>query len=395
VVGLTGRETEIKARRIAMTGNRIFLFLIFLLISSSAQVSAADFGAGEVYALPQKDTVFDDLYAAGGTVTVAGNVEEDLVAAGGNVTVTGSVAQDMIIAGGTINISGSAGDDLRAAGGEIQFTGKTGDDAILAGGLVYLVPGSVVGGDVIAAGDRVILDAEVAGKVNLMAREVTINGPITGDVEIRADRIVIGENAVILGNFNYRSRKEAEIKAGSVIKGVTSFEKTGEPPYRRELKAFIAAWILARYLMLLTAALAAVLVFRKFSQGLVEGARNRFGGNFVTGFTVSIVAPVVIFAFFITVIGAPIGFAAGLVYVLVFVLSSAYAGVFLGSLVLKKLLKQPAPAANWKAALLGVTVYTVVGLVPLFGWLFKMLFLLTVFGFLSRALYQRAWLERY
>jgi cytoskeletal protein CcmA (bactofilin family) len=391
-----GRNTDVDVRRLAMTGNRIFLFFIFLLlfISSSTQVSAAEFSAGEVYALQQKETVFDDLYAAAGTITVAGSVEGDLVAAGGDVTMTGRVDQDMIVAGGTINISGSVGDDLRAAGGKIQIAGKVGDDAILAGGLVYFVPGSIVGGDVIAFGGRVILDAQVAGKVNIVAREVMINGQVSGDVDIRADRVVLGERAVIGGNFSYKSRKEAEMKAGSLIKGVTSFEKTEERPHRKEWKAFLAAWILARYLMLLTAALAAVLLFRKFSQGLVEGAKGRFGGDFVAGFVVVIVVPVVIVAFFITVIGAPIGFLAGLLYVLLFVLSSVYAGVFLGSLILKKLFKKPAPEANWKAALLGVTVYTVVGLVPVLGWLFKMTFLLTVFGFLSRALYQKAWIER-
>ena len=377
-----------------MTGNRLLFFLIFLLfISSSPQVSAAEFRMGEVYALQQKDTVFHDLYAAGGTITVAGSVAGDLVAAGGDVTMTGRVDQDMIIAGGTINISGSVGDDLRAAGGKIQIAGKVGDDAILAGGLVYFIPGSMVGGDVIAFGGRVMLDAEVAGKVKIVAREVMINGQVSGDVDIKADRVVLGERAVIGGNFSYKSRKEAEMKAGSLIKGVTTFEKTEEPPHRR-LKALLAAWVLARYLMLLTAALAAVLLFKKFSQGLVEGAKGRFGADFLTGFVIVIVVPVAILAFFITVIGAPIGFVAGLLYILLFVLSSVYAGVFLGSLILKKLFKKPAPEANWKAALLGVTVYTVVGIVPVFGWLFKMTFLLTVFGFLSRALYQKAWIER-
>ncbi len=379
-----------------MTRNRISLFFMVLplFLSSATQVSAAEFRMGEVYALQQKETAFDDLYAAGGTITVGGSVEGDLVAAGGDVTVTGRVAQDMIVAGGTINISGSAGDDLRAAGGKIQISGKTGDDAILAGGQVYFVPGSIVLGDVIAFGGRVILDAEVAGKVKIVARDVMINGQVSGNVDITADRIVLGEKTVIGGNFNYKSRKEAEMKAGSLIKGVTTFEKTEEPPHRAEWKAFLAVWIVAQYLMLLTAALAAVLLFKKFSQSLVEGARSRFGRNFLTGFVVSIVVPVVIFAFFITVLGAPVGLVVVLLYILLCVLSSVYAGVFLGNLIQKKLFKKPALEANWKTALLGVTVYTIVGLVPVFGWLFKMTFMLTVFGFLSRALYQKAWIER-
>jgi cytoskeletal protein CcmA (bactofilin family) len=377
-----------------MAANRIFFLLPFLSLFISTQAFSAEFRAGEVYALQQKDTVFDDLYAAGGTITVGGSVEGDLVAAGGDITVTGRIAQDVIVAGGAINISGGAGDDLRAAGGKIQIAGKVGDDAILAGGLVYFVAGSSVMGDVIASGGRVIIDADVAGRVKIMARDVTINGQVSGDVDIAADRIVIGERTVISGNLTYKSRKEAEIKAGALIKGVATFEKTEAPPRRTELKAFLAALILARYLMLVTAALAAVLLFKKFSQSLVEKAKGGFGRNFLTGFVVFVIVPVVISLLFITVIGAPVGLMGLLLYMLLFVLSSVYAGVFLGSLLQKKLLNKPAMEANWKAALLGVTVYTTAGLVPVLGWLFKMTFLLAVLGFLARAVYQKVWTER-
>ena len=93
-------------------------------------------------------------------------------------------------------------------------------------------------------------------------------------------------------------------------------------------------------------------------------------------------------------VGVPVGLVGLFLYGLLYVLSSVFAGLVIGSLLLKVLFKRPAPLANWKAALLGVTVYTVAGLIPLVGWLFKLVFFLTAFGVISRKVYAAVWAER-
>ena len=369
----------------------VVLILLSVLISVPLLISAAESKAEELYALQRSEAVSDDLYAAGGTVTVAGTVEGDLVAAGGDITISGRVMQDAIVAGGTISFLGTVGDDLRAAGGRIQITGTVGGDAVIAGGQVYAVAGSSVGGDMITAAGRVIMDAEVRGRVKIIAGEVTINGPVTGDIDITADRIVIGEKALVSGNVTYTSPRQAAIHNGAIIKGKTSYEKIEEPPHRVALMAVMATWIIARYLMLLTAALIAVLVFKRLSQGVVEGAITRFGGELLTGFVVLIVVPAAVLISFITVIGVPVGIVGLFLYGLLYVLSSVFAGLVIGSLLQKVLFKQSAPQANWKAALLGVTA---AGLIPLVGWLFKLVFFLTAFGVISRKVYAAVWAER-
>jgi cytoskeletal protein CcmA (bactofilin family) len=370
------------------------LFPLSIFLAFALPVSAAEFKAGEAYALQKSETVFNDLYAAGGTVVIAGDVEGDLTAAGGDITVTGRVAQDAILAGGSVSLSGILGDDLRAAGGRIQVTGKVGGDAVVAGGQVYFVSGSSVAGDMIVSGGGVIADAAVGGRVKIVAREVTVNGPVAGDVHITADRIVIGKKTLISGNFTYKSRKEAEIKAGAVIKGETAFERMEAPSHRVRTGAFLAAWTVGRYLMLLTAALIAVLLFKRLSQGVVERALGRFGRELLTGFIVLIVVPAAVLLCFITVIGVPIGLAGLFAYFLLFILSSVYAGVVVGSLIQKALLKRPSLEASWKTALIGVTVYTVAGLIPFLGWLFKFAFFLAALGVMSRIVYEKIGAER-
>ncbi len=137
-----------------------------------------------------------------------------------------------------------------------------------------------------------------------------------------------------------------------------------------------------------------MLLFKRLSQDVVERAHDRFGRELLTGFVVLIVVPAAVLLCFITVIGVPIGLAVLLAYFLLFLLSSVYAGVVIGSLLEKVLLKKPVPEASWKTALLGVTVYTVAGLMPFVGWLFKLTFFLAALGIMSRTVYEKMWVER-
>src|SRR2546422_3566749 len=91
----------------------IVALLLFLFLPSLAFAFVPR--AGENVAFSQ--AIQDDLYIAGGTVTVTGTVDGDVTAAGGTVTVIGRVSGALLVAGGTVEIGGSLGRSLCAAGG--------------------------------------------------------------------------------------------------------------------------------------------------------------------------------------------------------------------------------------------------------------------------------------
>jgi hypothetical protein len=140
---------------------------------------------GNVVTVAAGETVAHDLYAFGGTVTIAGNVTGDVVASGGQVTVSGSVTGDVVAAGGTVAISGKVDGDVRAAGGTVTIGGAVGEDALVAGGQVSIGQGSTVGGDVIVGAGRFVLDGAVTGSVVGEAGSYTRSGTIGGTEDVR------------------------------------------------------------------------------------------------------------------------------------------------------------------------------------------------------------------
>src|SRR3989442_2144330 len=93
------------------------LLLLFLPSPTFAFVPRA----GENVGFSQ--TIQDDLYIAGGTVTVTGTVDGDVTAAGGTVTVMGRVSGALLAAGGTVEIGGAVGRSIPAGGGASRVSG--------------------------------------------------------------------------------------------------------------------------------------------------------------------------------------------------------------------------------------------------------------------------------
>src|SRR2546426_7783819 len=91
--------------------------------------SAADLRQGPSVTISRGQTINDDIYAAGGTISIDGNVNGSVIAAGGTITVSGTVSRDVMVAGGTINVTGKVGGSIRAAGGDLATRGPGGRGA--------------------------------------------------------------------------------------------------------------------------------------------------------------------------------------------------------------------------------------------------------------------------
>ena len=68
------------------------------------------------------ETIDDDLFIAGETVTIRGVINGDVYAAGGTVDIDGVVNGDVLAAGGMVTISGQIKDDVRVAGGQVTIS---------------------------------------------------------------------------------------------------------------------------------------------------------------------------------------------------------------------------------------------------------------------------------
>jgi cytoskeletal protein CcmA (bactofilin family) len=353
---------------------------VVLSILPLVGLAAVQIRTGEDVSLAQ-EAITDDTYVVGGTVNSVASIQGDLIAAGGNLFISGSTTQDVIVAGGSVNIVGRVGDDLRAAGGNLTISGPVTDDVVVAGGQVTILPNTSIGGDVLAAGGRVVLGGVVQGSVKVSGGEVVINGTVNGNVEATAEKVTVGEQAVIRGKLLYTSPVEADIKQGSQIVGGATFTQA---TVQRASAADTAVSLLVKLLMYFVSALIIQLVLRNIATRLIGESSQKIWSNLGIGLVVLIVTPIACIIAMITVIGIPLSILALLFYIIDMVFVWLFLPVFLGAIAWKYFKKQDTIVLTWKTALLGAGIAVVLGFIPIVGWIACFLVFLTVLGGLVR-----------
>lgn len=350
--------------------------LLILLLCLPATAHAATFfktppnGAATV-----STDVNDDLYVSGSNVDISSNINGDLLAAGGSVNFNGNTAQSLFITAGNIITSGTVTNDLRAAGGNLSIASSTGGDVLVFGGVVSM-PGGSIGRDLIASAGNIVVNSPVEGKVLISGGDVTLNAPIKGSAQIQADKLRFGPKAVIDGNLSYRAPQKAVFEKGSVIKGKTTFQKAVKTTAGGLIAALV--FFLVRTAGLLLLALVLVNLLPVKSKEIVN--LRSYWAHFGLGFAVLASTPIAIILIFITVIGWPFALILTALYFIFLLAASAYAGVIVGSLFSRFVLKVPDYDATWLEAVIGVLILSVIGAIPYIGWIFWLIFLILALG---------------
>ncbi|MFC1731920.1 hypothetical protein ACFL6I_16500 [candidate division KSB1 bacterium] len=374
---------------------KTLIFFVALFMLTALSVSAATFKAGDVYEYKGGGTA-DDIYIAGGSIDVSGDINGDGILAGGEVSVLGDVTEDVTAAGGSVRLLGSIGDDVRVAGGNITVSGRVGDDLVAAGGFVKILSGSTIAGDTVIAGGTTVMNGAIDGDLTIYGEDVTINGSVNGNVTLKfTKRVTFGDDAVILGNLTYSALEEVYIPTGVLIGGYVTRVETPMKKFnfdKNDLGAFIGFFVLIKFLLMLVVGVLAVIVFRKFSNTMSVQTHDNFWKNLLIGFIVFIVIPITAVLLLATVIGIYIGFILLSMYALALLIAKVYAGIVAGALLSKWIKKEI--IVDWKWAVLGIAALQIVSLVPLFGGFAVCILVLATFGTLGTLVYKTFWLAR-
>ena len=353
---------------------------IVLVFSVPIISLAAEFRSGDQPSVRQEEKITNDVYMAGGSVTSAGLVDGDLISGGGTVVISGNVSGDVFAGGGNVNIISNIGDDVRAGGGTVIISGKVEGDLIVGGGQIN-IGGSGIGGDAILGGGSIRIDAPIAGDVKIGGGTVYINSSIGGNVKIEADEVKLGSSAVISGNLTYKAKTELIKEEGAVIKGEVKFE-----PRVASKGAFLAifsAFLLWKFFALLACALLIGMIFRRYSAEIVALAAERPLYEVGRGIVVMIVMPIASILLLVTLVGIPFGVVGLIGFIAIMLFAWIIAPIILGSVVYKYFSKK-ALEVSWKTILLGVFLYTILGLIPFVGCLAQFLLVLGALGVITR-----------
>ena len=365
-----------------MIKKNIAMLIAVLVLAPVFVFAAPRMNAGDRVSIEPTDVIADDVYLAGGMLTLAGTVAGDFIGAGGNVFVSGSTTNDVIVAGGSLVVTGSVGDDLRAAGGNITISSSVGDDVIVAGGQINVVSGAFVGGDLVAAGGQVTVDGTVKGTVRINGGDVSINGKV-GDVFIKAGHVVIGPNAEINGTLSYSAGTQAEIREGSLITGSVVFTEVKQQS-KSAAAGFLSLFLLIKLAALFVTALFIQWVFGRIALRLMSDSLTGTWANLGRGFVALVVIPVAVCVFFATLIGIPLALVTLFSYIALIIFSCLFIPVFLGGFIAKLYTKSETIILNWKTALLGSITTIVLSFIPVIGDLAVFVTLLIILGTLVR-----------
>jgi len=363
----------------------VLAFLIMPLIAFAAIKQDQNFSLGK------SDVASKNLYAGGNSVNVLGEAKQDVFIGGGTVIVSGTIGKDLAAAGGNLILNGNIGDDARIAGGNLSIGGKIGGELMAAGGQLSLNSDLEVKGDTTLAGGNLSIDGKFSGDLAAYGGSIRIDGKIAGNVKVKTDqKLTIGSKAEIAGNLDYSAPEKLTIEDGGKILGKVTFNEI-KPGQAQAKKGLFAIWGLSWLIGLaisLTAALVVYFLFRKKLEEAVSYALGNFGKETLRGFIILVVLPIAAIISFITVIGALLGGAAVLLYILLAIFASIFAPIVLGSWIFRLILKKPDFVGDWRSVVVGVVLLRIIHVIPYVGWIFWFIFFLAAFGTLFNYLYR-------
>jgi cytoskeletal protein CcmA (bactofilin family) len=357
----------------------IALFLVAPIISS------AQFNAGETVRI--LDIQEDDLYVAGGEVTIDAPVYGDVMAAGGELVFNDSIGEDLTVAGGEITINGPTGDDLRITGGQVTVRGVVYDDVIVFGGDVLIASSAVIKGNLVSYTGKTAIEGTVEGAVKATGGEITISGSISGPSQLVAEDISIGDGAAFMSDVSYYS-KDGEVDFGTSLIGVTATldESLGwKDRMDHEEERSIGAGIgLIGWIMFLVSGFIILALINKFFSGRFKRASEQAMGATVNslgyGLIYLILVPLALIVLMITIVGIPAALLLLTLYIITITLGSLIFGLLLSHLLNKR---KGGTWGFWKMVLIGLGLafaLKLVALIPFIGGLASFVAIAIAFG---------------
>ncbi len=364
------------------------IFGLALVFTLPMSASAAQFLGGEELSVRADQTIEENLYVGGGVANIEGEVDGDILIAGGNIIISGSATNDVTAAGGDVFVSGEVGEDLRVAGGQVRLSGTVDGDLVVAGGYIHITSSAVVEGDVMMTGGRLFVEGTLGGDLSAYGGEVELNGTVDGNIEAKSDTMIVGDNAVLGGDLNYKSKREATISESAQIAGEVTFEKAKyhqvpsvnvdyEPVAKILAKFLSALWLLGLVSALIIAFVLYGVAGKRMDQ-MVKHTFKKFWPETLRGLIMFVVAPIVIVVLLASIIGAGLGLTALPLFMFFMMLGKVGAGILTGSLIFYLIDKKY--EVNWKTILVGIVALYIVRIIPVAGWIFYKIMFLAAFG---------------
>lgn len=332
------------------------------------------------------DSVGNRFYTGDSATMNDTEAKKDIYMGGNNCQINGStIDQEALIVGYLVSVSDTAiAGSLRTAGYSIDISGTSVDNNITAAANSINIGHDVTADAAILAAQSVFFNG-ACGDLKAFAQNVTINGTVTGDALISAEKVTIGPNAVIEGTLTVESTKEPNVDENASITNL-NFEKQTDVENAVEkisIGAKIAHKLLSRLYWIPALMLIAFIFCLVFGKAL-DGSGTMLMANpavmLGSGAIALIALPVAVLLLCITYIGLPLAGLLTLLVLPILFFSVTFTGAAVGRLVFKTL-------HPWLASLLGTAILVFVKIVPFLGGLLTFACIIFTLGYLIQLCY--------
>ncbi|MCL5026162.1 MAG: hypothetical protein M1531_06675 [Chloroflexi bacterium] len=361
--------------------------MLSLLIAPAA--SAAELRTGPSVSVGRNEVVNDDVYAFGTSVVIDGRIEGDLVAAGQSILINGEVTGSVWAAGQSLTINGTVGGSARLAGQFASVSGNVKGDLLFAGQALSMAQGATIGRDVWAAGATGDILGSVGRNMRVSISELTIGGPVKGDVDARVESLTLGPGANIGGNLTYTSANEASVGSGARVAGQTVRHPVAPRAERpaESVGGRIVGWLIG-LLMAFVVGLVVVLLVPLWSRETAGMILRHPWASLGWGAVALFAVPPALIIIAITIVGIPLALIILVLYLIALYLSQIIVGLFIGRWVLDFFAVGPGRLTLLGALAIGLVILSIAREVPFLGAAVTLAFLLWGLGALVLAFYE-------
>ena len=360
--------------------------LLVLAVPSAAMAAEVRNGPSAVVA--PDETVDDDLFATGQTVTVDGRVTGDVFATGQTVVVTGTVDGDLIAAAQQVVVDGTVNGNVRAAGAVVTVNGQVGRSVTGLAQQLNVSSSGRVGGSLIGAGETISAFGPVGRGITAGGGTLELAGPVGGKVLVWSNNLSLAPNARIAGDLEYRSDHQAQIPNGTVA-GTVKFDQVEQRQQQAPLLNGLfdfggLVWLCGSAIL---GALAIMLAPRAAARA-VELGRQQPLATFGLGLLALFAVPVTAILIGVTLVGIPLALVVGALYWLALLLAWPALGLVVGTEIARRVRRgEPMPVLG--ALAVGLIVLHLVTHLPILGGLVAFLGLAFGLGLIVQSL--RRW----
>lgn len=357
-----------------MRGFIITCIFVLAISVGAGQALAQTFSSNDTSSVLQRnETVHEDYFATGDTVTVSGTVNGDAYVAGREVLVDGTINGDLIVAGGNVTIRGTVSQDVRAAGGNITISSQIGGSTTVVGGNVSITDSAALSGSLVTGVGTLQVFAPVGGGMTIGAGTAQIGNSVGGNISAGIGEISFSPDASVSGNLTYWSEKKANIAQGASVSGTVTQHTAPQGSTEAAQKAaegFFSAVSLAFTLASFLSALILGLLLTKFAPRFLEKTADTIleapAKSALIGFVALITIPVAAFILFVTLLLIPLSFVVMGMYFIAIYFSKIFVAYAIGKKASELL---NSTWARGVVFLAGLVLFYLLSALPLIGWI--------------------------